>query len=284
MNKQDFIAAVNAAQLNQHLPHFEALMKDSIWHTLTPISDYADEPLGKSRIGGIPDLPPGMDWPRSDDGVSLSFVAQLNLAELKPFDTYQLLPDSGYLFFFYDSEGDMGGYSPGERHLFRVLYHNSNTLDQSPVKDYPEDIIETGRYYPCRLSFSNHISMPYKWGKDFSFFNEAERDVYGSKVWQGGIINKTLGHADIFQGEMEPLCEIVTSAGFDGDFKKFNQPEYDGLDARAKEEWVLLLQVDSNEDTAGMQWYNIGRLYFWIKKQDLLNKNFDRCWCIAQDM
>src|SRR5207237_7059928 len=35
---------------------------------------------GASRVGGLPDLPPGVEWPRHD-GKRLPFVAQLDLSE-----------------------------------------------------------------------------------------------------------------------------------------------------------------------------------------------------------
>lgn len=83
--------------------------------------------------------------------------------------------------------------------------------------------------------------MPYKWGKKFSFLNSEERDVYGEKIWKDGEINKTLGHADNIQGEMETLCQIVTHKNFTGDFRMFDDPKYDELRADAKD-WLLLLQ------------------------------------------
>jgi hypothetical protein len=39
-------------------------------------------PLGASRLGGYPDMPPDMDWP-SFDGEGLTFLAQVNLAEVR---------------------------------------------------------------------------------------------------------------------------------------------------------------------------------------------------------
>lgn len=46
--------------------------------------------------------------------------------------------------------------------------------------------------------------------------------------------------------------------------------------------WRLLLQVDSNEEDCGMMWGDVGRLYFWIRKQDLENKKFDKSWFSLQ--
>ncbi|RBL89779.1 YwqG family protein [Chitinophaga flava] len=280
MNKQEFYAALTANNLDKYKPQFEALMKDTIRYNLTPISDYNDVQPGASRIGGTPDLPESIAWPTDNKGNYLSFIAQLRLQEIKPFDTYNVLPDAGYLFFFYDADQSMGGYSPDERHLFSVIYFEGAEEDLR-FPDFPESL--SAQYAPCALSFETQVSMPYKWGKEFSFLSSEERDTYGEQIWKEAETNKTLGHADILQGEMETLCQIVTNKEFTGDFNKFNGPEYDELRAGAKD-WQLLLQVDSNEGNANMMWADLGRLYFWIKKQDLKEKNFDNCWCVLQDM
>ena len=54
-------------------------------------------------MGGLPDLPLSVSWPETG-GKPLGFLGQLNLSETKPFDKDDLLPASGLLYFFYDSE------------------------------------------------------------------------------------------------------------------------------------------------------------------------------------
>jgi uncharacterized protein YwqG len=44
---------------------------------------------------------------------------------------------------------------------------------------------------------------------------------------------------------------------------------------------MLLLQIDS-DDAIGWTWGDAGRLYFWIRKQDLAARRFDRVWTILQ--
>jgi hypothetical protein len=55
-------------------------------------------PLGHSRIGGLPDLPPDHPWP-THKGRKIPFVAQLNLADF-PRDARPLLPERGHLYAF----------------------------------------------------------------------------------------------------------------------------------------------------------------------------------------
>lgn len=53
---------------------------------------------GASRVGGGPDLPGGMEWPRNDNGFHLNFLAQVDLAQLP--DRPGSLPADGLLSFF----------------------------------------------------------------------------------------------------------------------------------------------------------------------------------------
>jgi len=67
--------------------------------------------VGCSRIGGLPDLPSGVHWPCASAqpstgrthlaGQPLSFLMQLNLAEVSTLDKKQMLPPRGILYFFF---------------------------------------------------------------------------------------------------------------------------------------------------------------------------------------
>ena len=96
-----------------------------------------------------------------------------------------------------------------------------------------------------------------------------------------GSDNQILGYANCVQGTMELECQLVTNGLYCGDSTGYEDPRRKELEA-GKNDWVLLLQIDSEEDKTGMMWGDSGRIYFWIKKQDLLNKNFNNTWCILQ--
>lgn len=89
--------------------------------------------LGGSRIGGLPDLPPTVDWPELD-GLKIPFIAQIDLAEFLA-DKKTLLPQSGHLYLFalIDNEPQ---HQPAPFRLF---------IDQTPAKSLirqsiPKDI------------------------------------------------------------------------------------------------------------------------------------------------
>ncbi|MBT30166.1 MAG: hypothetical protein CMO01_10950 [Thalassobius sp.] len=92
--------------------------------------------------------------------------------------------------------------------------------------------------------------------------------------------NKVLGHSDNIQNGMEVECEFVSNGINYGDENCLEESKSKKLEQNA-ENWSLLLQIDSN-DALNMMWGDSGRIYYWIKNDDLLNRNFDNCWFCLQ--
>jgi uncharacterized protein YwqG len=65
-----------------------------------------------------------------------------------------------------------------------------------------------------------------------------------------------------------------------GDETGYTDPRVEQLAAGAAA-WRLLLQVDSDEDR-GMYWGDVGRIYYWIREEDLRRGAFDAAWLILQ--
>jgi uncharacterized protein YwqG len=95
---------------------------------------------------------------------------------------------------------------------------------------------------------------------------------------EDSTINKILGHPDQIQNDMQSECPLVTNSIY-GDAAN-RHPRRKELQKEAKE-WRLLLQIDFDDD-AGMMWGDVGRIYFWIKADDLANKRFDKVWVMLQ--
>jgi uncharacterized protein YwqG len=92
--------------------------------------------------------------------------------------------------------------------------------------------------------------------------------------------HQLLGLPRPIQGEMELECQLVTNGLYTGDASGYKDPRRKTLEPGAID-WTLLLQVDS-DDNAGMMWGDLGRLYFWVRRQDLASRNFDKVWTILQ--
>ena len=63
--------------------------------------------LGATKLGGCPDLPTGVDWPSTHDGL-MGFIGQVDLGEIAALDCLaptQPVPRHGMLYFFAEQDG-----------------------------------------------------------------------------------------------------------------------------------------------------------------------------------
>ncbi len=266
--------------LSQHWNYFKTLLRPAITARLST-ADEIEFVLGQSKIGGQPDLPSGVEWFKEDNGDYLSFIAQVNLEEVADHDLSDQLPHKGILYFFYSAEQEAWGFDIRDKDKFKVYYFEGNLKELARQK-FPAGLKEYSRYSPCMLSFLPDLSLP-NWEQSYvsKRLSQKEMDSYFDLVDElTGETNKLLGHSDNIQGPMELECELVTNGLYCGDGSGYSDPRAKELE-KNKDNWILLLQVDSNEE-AGMMWGDAGRLYYWIRKDDLKNQRFDRCWLISQ--
>lgn len=106
-----------------------------------------------SRFWGNPALPKDMEWPSytDTDGDELDyvFVCQINLTELAPYDTDNILPSSGLLLFFAKIDHYLGhfesesvGCSISHRDDVRIIYlPSTDGLVEKVLVDENEDPI-----------------------------------------------------------------------------------------------------------------------------------------------
>jgi uncharacterized protein YwqG len=79
--------------------------------------------IGRTKIGGSPDLPDGLAWPVFHSK-HLAFIAQINLAEISGYDTGKSLPGAGIWYFFYDAVQEAWGYDPDDLGSWKVIYYD----------------------------------------------------------------------------------------------------------------------------------------------------------------
>lgn len=238
---------------------------------------------GGSRIGGLPDLPPGVAWPSWRDQ-PLAFLAQIDLSELSELPVARVLPDSGLLSFFYHADQETWGFDPEDLGSWRVLWHDGPRSDLEPAP-VPEDLPRNGRFSSCPVEFCSGTSAPpvdaipvVEMGLD-----EWEWDAYADflEALQGeDPCHRLLGHPAAIQGDMQVECQLVSHGIGTGDPTAYDDPRAETLVDEA-DEWRLLFQLDSDDD-AGMMWGDCGRLYFWMRGGDLEARRFERAWMILQ--
>lgn len=280
MNSDAVRAALQAGGLSRIMPKLDALMQNSV--RLSSHKAVDEIAIGASKLGGMPDVADEVAWPLMAD-VPLSFVGQINLSDVQPFETDHLLPTSGMLYCFYDANQQTYGSDPADRAGWKIIY---STAEQSKLKcrAFPDALPSQARFTACGLTFSSEVTLPQRPNLLDSTLDwtDAERKAYSdlmaafpSPEDRATLHHRLLGHSDDLQDDMHVQAQLL-SHGFSDD----QSPEAAALLAGAND-WVLLWQIDSDGD-AGMQWASTGLLYFWITRADLQAQNFDGVWGILQ--
>ncbi len=140
--------------IRQHAP---ARLQDAVIERLLPAialaatrKGDAEIAVGASKFGGAPDVPEGFAWPLWND-LPLSFIAQINLTELAPFDIENRLPSSGLLSFFYclNEDGDWPWGELDDVGGWRI-FHFEGELKRAdvPVEAQSPEMINTATIAP----------------------------------------------------------------------------------------------------------------------------------------
>ena len=261
--------------------------KDEITIFTEPNED--NEILNKSKIGGKPYLPKDFVWPYYQE-FPLSFLAQINLEEVKSLDKDNLLPDKGMLYFFYELETEEWGFKPENKGCSKVFYYED--ISNFELIDFPEDMEDYNIVPEFKVNFKSNISYPayedfdiiHNGGKEvadnYEDFQDAYFDIYNKHMESLDSYTKLLGYPDVIQSSMEEQCAAITK-GFIGGIdspKKYREEVI-----KDSKDWILLFQMDTVETSDyELMFGDSGHIYFWIKKEDLKNKNFDNVWLILQ--
>ncbi|HEY4241816.1 MAG TPA: YwqG family protein [Kofleriaceae bacterium] len=236
----------------------------------TPVAaaDALDEaieqlPLGASRFGGIPDLPPGAAWPMRED-VPMEFVAQLRLVDVAPLDPLGRLPARGSLLFFYNSQWVC---SDADRNgaCCAVLFH-----------DGPDDTLV--RTPPPRIQFQGEYdreprTTPRVHGMESLAFTATESAPASVSPWapegsEAGWQDFAADHAEEWRdGEYDHHALGFVQA------QDYANAHVHGTDDQ------LLLQVDSD---LSFEWGDCDRLYFLLTKEQLAARAFDQVRIYSQ--
>ena len=271
----------------------DSLKKNEI--TISTEFNNNSEMIDKSKIGGKPYLPKDFIWPYYQ-GLPLSFLAQISLEEVSLLDKDKLLPSTGMLYFFYELETQEWGYSPQNKGCAKVFYFEDSSNFE--LIDFPKNMEDDYKIPEFKINFKSNISLPSY--EDFFYLVEDKEelediienefyDIYHSaydelsKKYLVPIEKyiKLLAYPDVIQNSMEKECAAVArgiNMGGIGYPKKYKEEI-----KKASKDWILLFQMDTVETSDyELMFGDSGHIYFWIKKEDLKNKNFDNIWLILQ--
>lgn len=237
--------------------------------------------IGATRIGGLPDLPRNFSWPMHN-GRPCEFIAQLNFAEIAPHDFTGTLPTSGILFVFYDGleyEDPIG--TPDQTGAEVLHFYTGPLHTLQPAQAFPSALEFWQRYNPCSVTYHPDWMLP----AYFAYASvELEKTVFAYTRYSQippalerfrKVVGELEPYADSEKHHMFGYCEPILQ-----DDPLYELPNGLGDDA---EEWLLLLQISSDQNT-GMLWGDTSTLYYMIRKPDLIQHNFDAVICIQQNL
>jgi uncharacterized protein YwqG/predicted DNA-binding protein (MmcQ/YjbR family) len=253
---------VELVGLEHKLEEISRLLKPAIQLVTYPSRDEQLR-LGQTKLGGLPDLPSGWEWPISNDR-HLAFLAQINLGDIPDHIDRLALPSSGILYFFshwgrlnYDE--DILLLNENDPAFSEVLHFTGDTSDlQRRRKHGDVEPFKTAavRFVPIQTLPSAHPVEPdpalakMRWTKqEFDQCGElpdAFRYVMGypgKDVWNFPA-HQVLGYASPIQG-------AVTTANTD-----------------------LLFQLDTYDQNTDMMIADGGVMYFTIDREGLARGDF----------
>lgn len=294
-----------------------ALAQPAIRLDLTQAADEATMPLGGSKVGGAPDLPADVEWPTTDSGQPLPFIAQIRLADIAALDPQGDLPHDGLLSLFYainDAEGELR--VEDDATTWRIVWARD---DAAPLarRPPPAALLEAfdGHFPACAVAFTRRLTLPdvYAAAIERLGFTEDERQGY-IQVVSGADVGylpemdcRLLGYpyelesgtfvaAYMAAHGIEPPHVDLSRAGQLGPLDiarglwRTLHPDPAALEAERRQrelerlaanEWRLLLQVYSS-DEAEMDWAGGGVIHFGVQRAALAARDFSRCWVSLQ--
>lgn len=157
MSKEAIIQLLEQAGLEQYKQAIASWIYPTAQLMLESVSDVSI-PIGSSKVGGNPDLPKDMEWPRWKD-YEMTFISQINLAEIP---AELSLPTTGLLSFFYAVEPMFKDkdFFFGDPQTCRVIFTEAGRLNQISRRNTPDNLKESARMRSNRISFETGLSVP----------------------------------------------------------------------------------------------------------------------------
>ncbi|MGK7944072.1 MAG: YwqG family protein [Microcystaceae cyanobacterium] len=145
------------AQNNLNLPDQLKPYEKAIADTIKPYLRISTTPnitqWWQSKFGGLPYLPKTVNYPTNEKGDYLTFLAQINFAEIPNLEDF---PTQGILQFYIDGNDDLSGLdydNPTNQDAFRVTYFNNiESSINNLVTDF--DFLPSCEFSPIKGEFA----------------------------------------------------------------------------------------------------------------------------------
>lgn len=241
------------------------------------------EKIGCSKLGGQPDLPKSILWPKFNNK-SMVFYGQINFEEVSKIYPESELPKNGILYFFSyfnEPENEYGAEYEfiKSKSEYAVIYYENVNNDLLKT-EFPKDLINDYRFKVMPLRFELEFQIP--------------PTVETSKVELANLSKNDIEKYNTYIDSNENY-EIETILGtsypiqygvdYDWAFSylgitDFNKPGIQEEIAKVKPYFINLLSfsMESRFEAIGISF-----CYFGIHIDDLKNKKFENTIFIMQD-
>ena len=247
----------------------------------TKSSDDKNLKVGKSKIGGKPDLPVDFEWPKSDNK-SMLFCAQYNLFELTKFDTESVLPNKGFFYIFLSLDEKWKEFN-GINQEFKFIYSESENLIRT---GFPKDLEQNQSFKTALIEYFEFYTIPQydnfklfeldKKYDDLAYhFNELTDDCIRDILDLGyDNYHQIIGHDRSIQASVVYEFSSKELGLYGVESSEHKKRWNDILDL--SKTFELLLQLDCYDSNSDLTKFGgSGTYYFGISKTDLKNKNFN---------
>ncbi|MEZ4667776.1 MAG: YwqG family protein [Anaerolineae bacterium] len=286
---------ISKYELNDFRDQILRIAKTSI--QITPAEPHHYQAVGTTRIGGRPDLPMNIEWPRIRD-LYLVFLAQINLSEIRfgdktkaalteatqlsllnqgdlvriPYE-HELLPKTGMLYFFL---GSTKNYHNIEHRVIYVPEIRFSKLGPPQAPD-KETMIKTDRgewFMPYSVNLQPAISLPMFFYREF----ESELDAQVSEYQYENFMElcDSLNNSMGFDLPASRLLGYPYSPDVDWQLGDHLHIEWKLSSSKLRGEfhqWSLLFELHSHDET-NMYWGDWGKLAFMIRHDHLAQMDF----------
>ena len=356
--REELEAALARAGLAEWSPRLAAAARHTIILEPGPVEEGAGAPIGASRVGGMPDLPAGVPWPWRpalpaegwkeqpqhlqelfQEDIShearpwpLSFVAQVDFAEIHAAGGLDGFPSSGRLLIFYDPlaalhwienkvsvsaifvtdevdrlgrrgfpvefttpglavlEGEPRRFMLRPRRLTpkllllppRAEHYGRDLLALHGVPPLPPDSQAEDEAFKAYARFWEHLAVEHP-------NTSSALQVGGIAVpWQGPVEADCVKYADNDywnHATVKAHWDCVKKGGWPNIGEEARQA-WSAFEARERathlaraDKWQLVLQFDGD---FVHEYGRDDRFYVCIRKSDLAERGFHRCWTMSQ--
>ena len=235
--------------------------------------------IGNSKIGGKPDLPKNISWPKLNDS-HLVFCAQYNVSELEKFDVENLLPKKGIFHIFIGINEEWNEFSMKQNDTKIFFTENTENLER---KEYPTSFNLERMVEPAEIEYFESITIPDDENYKLFYFNDKYEDFYfhfyqDTEEYIAEELNSFTDNMHQILGEDRSVQSSVVY--------EFSRNELNITDEDYAEKWneilensktfTNLIQLDCMDSNTNLSKFGgSGVFYIGLKTKELQDKNFN---------